>query len=164
MKKNIIFITSIACGIILFIFVYRYVSNSRLQYISKNLLLDITNCTIERDKDTHDGFLGDGDYFAKLTCSEKEEKEIKTKWKILPISSELQKVLDMKKCDNDGCKSVFEKYSIPNITNGYYYFYDRHSESKDNSEKEINKRSSYNFSIGIYDSDNDILYYYELDT
>ena len=48
---------------------------------------------------------------------------------------------------------------------GYYLFIDRHSDSFDKyDETEINNRSSYNFSLAIYNSDLKEMYFYEMDT
>ena len=54
---------------------------------------------------------------------------------------------------------------IPEVENGYYYFLDRHSQStnpKDDSG--VLDRASYNFTIAIFDTDQQTLYYMELDT
>ena len=140
------------------------VFNNEIKYIGKTLQINVDNCKIERQIDTHGGFLGDGDYFAKIVCTE-ETSEIAFRWKKLPLSEDLQKVIDMKQCNNNGCYNVYERYNIPIIQHGYYYFIDRHSESIDkHSDEKINERPSYNFSLGIYDNDNKVLYYYELDT
>ena len=40
-----------------------------------------TTCEIVEGKDTHSGFLGDGDYFAKIKCSKIEDK-LNKKWKV----------------------------------------------------------------------------------
>ena len=54
---------------------------------------------------------------------------------------------------------------IPQIENGYYYFLDRHSRSVDSyDDSDVLDRYSFNFTIAIYDADNDILYYVEFDT
>ena len=163
MKKNKIqLIILVICAIVLNI---GCTLNNKKEYISNVIETNLDNCKILNDNDSHAGFLGDGDYFAKIICSEKEINQIKSKWKKLPLQDEIQGVMNIKQCNNDGCKDVYEKYNIPNIKNGYYYFYDRHKDAMNgrNSE-ELNMRSSYNFSIGIYDNDNKILYYYELDT
>ena len=140
-------------------------SNSEINNISNKLEIDNLNCQIEESIDTHGGFLGDGDYFVKLNCKDYQDTEIKINWKELPLSTELQNVMDMKYCDGKGCLNVYERYQIPNITKGYYYFLDRHSESTNKKSAEnINNRASYNFTLGIYDSVNKILYFYELDT
>lgn len=163
-KKNK-FMFLILCGLFLIFLVVGCSFNNRLKYIGESIKINIDNCKIEHEKDTHGGFLGDGEYFAKIICTDEKDEEIKIRWKIYPLSDELQKAMKIKTCEDNGCKDVYERYSIPNIKNGYYYFFDRHSDSVDNkSELELNKRSSYNFSVGIYDIDNNILYYYELDT
>ena len=140
-------------------------TNKNLNKISNRLNTNLDNCKIESEKDTHGGFLGDGDYFAKLDCSSIDENEIKSNWKELPLSEELKEVMELIQCNNNECKNTYERYNIPNIESGYYYFYDRHTDSKDRkNDEELNSRSSYNFSIGIYDVDNKIIYYYDLDT
>ena len=133
--------------------------------ISKNIELDLDECKIEKEKDTHGGFLGDGDYFAKLKCSSINYNELSNNWKTLPLSEQINKAIEIKQCDDNGCKNLYEKFSIPNIKNGYYYFLDRHSESKDKfDDSELNNRSSWNFTLAIIDKDTNIIYYYVLDT
>ena len=54
---------------------------------------------------------------------------------------------------------------IPDIQNGYYYFYDRHSESTEPyNDEDVLSRASFNFTLALYDSDNNVLYYVEFDT
>ena len=134
--------------------------NDRKELISSRLEMDLSNCTIASEKDTHGGFLGDGDYFAKIICTDKEDSEIKSEWNELPLTDELRDVMNLVQCDGKGCKDAYEKYNIPDIENGYYLFVDRHEEK----DKKFDERASYNFSLGIYDGDNKIIYYYELDT
>ena len=139
--------------------------NNKVEHIGKNMELNLKNCKIEKDKDTHGGFLGDGDYFAKIICTDEVDSEITSNWKELPLSEELQKVMNMIRYDNDDSYNVYGNYNIPKIENGYYNFFDRHTDSTDNkNDKELNTRSSYNFSLGIYDSGTKTLYYYALDT
>lgn len=53
---------------------------------------------------------------------------------------------------------------IPEIENGYYLLIDRQAEEGKATGADILYRASLNFTLGIYDSDADILYYFELDT
>ena len=123
-----------------------------------------TTCEIVEEKDTHSGFLGDGEYFAKIKCSNIEDK-LNKKWRELPISEELKEATEIKQCNSKDCKDIYERYNIPNIENGYYYFKDRHSESIDEDDyTDINNRPSYNFTFAILDKDTNTIYYYELDT
>ena len=58
-----------------------------------------------------------------------------------------------------------EEVNIPEVTNGYYYFCDRHSDSIDSSDDtNLLSRASFNFTLAIYDSDTNRLYYVEFDT
>lgn len=49
---------------------------------------------------------------------------------------------------------------VPEITNGYYILIDRHADQG----KDILSRASFNFTIGLYDTDLNILYCCRLDT
>ena len=130
------------------------------QYISKIMNLNLDNCRVEAYKDNHSGFLGDGQYFAKVKCSSTPEKVLD--WNKMPLSKEIQKATDLAFCTGNGCHTMYELYDIPKIKDGYYYFYDRQNKTEDDSD--LNIRSSYNFSLGIYDINNNTLYIYELDT
>ena len=133
---------------------------------NKSIISDMginnNTCEIVKEKDTHTGFLGDGDYFAKIKCNNLKVSDLTKSWYILPLSEELKEVTEMEHCNSKDCKNIYERYNIPTINNGYYYFLDRHPDAKDN--KNINERSSYNFTLAIADLDNSIIYYYELDT
>ena len=124
--------------------------NNRKTYIANIMNVNLDKCIIINDIDTHGGFLGDGDYFAKLSC---KNFNITSNFKELPIENEIYKVIDIKECFNSGCMNALEKYNIPNTNEGYYYYLDRSPELE----------SSDNFSILIYDN-KESLYYYELDT
>ena len=120
--------------------------------------------TVMEEVNNHGGFHGDGSYYIIMDCSKNKEKalEILSDWKKLPMTENLNRI--MFKYENDGM-NLAEEAKIPMVKNGYYFFYDRHSESADSSDdSEIFGRGSYNFSLAIYDSDTDMMYYYEYDT
>lgn len=134
-------------------------------HILKNIEIDNDSCKIVRESESHGGFLGDGDYFVKIICNDFNYDKLSNHWKELPLSKSLQEVIDMKWCDSRECMNLYEKYNISPITNGYYYFIDRHSESKNKyDDTNLNNRSSWNFTLGIIDKDSNSIYYYELDT
>ncbi len=162
-KDKIVIIIGII--LILLFSISTFLYNRSIKRISKNINVNINSCDIETESNTHGGFLGDGEFFAKLTCDKIDEEVIKKEWKLLPLPTELQQALDIKQCSGDGCYNAFNRYNIPSDIDGYYYFVDRHSLSNDKSDYTLlNERSSYNFSLGIYDTNNKTLYYYELDT
>lgn len=138
-------------------------SNNRLKNISESIELDVSKCRIEKDIDTHGGFLGDGEQFTKVICSNLDE--VSSNWKKLPLTESISKAVELIQCFGDGCKDVYERYDMPHITNGYYFFLDRHSESINKyDDTNINNRSSWNFTLAILDNDTNTIYYYELDT
>lgn len=124
--------------------------------------------TIVEEADTHGGFHGDGSYYFIMDCSENKEKALEnlSGWTELPLSENLH--LIMYGGEKDGMTygyDLAEEAKMPEVENGYYYFYDRHSESTDSSDdSELFDRSSFNFSIAVYDSDTNKMYYFEYDT
>lgn len=120
--------------------------------------------TVVEEKDTHGGFHGDGTYLLVLDCSKNKEtaQELVKDWKELPLSDSLHTIL----YGSDTYGSLLaEETNIPEVTNGYYYFCDRHVESTDSSDDtNLFTRASFNFTLAVYDSDTDRLYYVEFDT
>lgn len=116
--------------------------------------------TVIEEADTHGGFHGDGSYYLILDCSENREKALNNinDWNELPLSENLNSIM------YEG--GLAEEVNIPKkVENGYYRFYDRHSESADSSDdSELFDRASFNFSLAVYDSDTDMMYYFEYDT
>ena len=53
---------------------------------------------------------------------------------------------------------------IPRVENGWYYFADRQSEGNIHDSSQVLERASINCTVAVYDSDNEKLYYLELDT
>ena len=136
--------------------------NSR---INEEIEISNRNCKVIEDVDTHGGFLGDGEYFAKIKCKNLSKKDLSKNWKILPMPRSITDVLSVPFCDERGCKTFYERYNIKTDTKGYYYFYDRYSNYEDRyNDHNLNTRSSYNFDIAIYDIEENIIYYYKLDT
>ena len=62
---------------------------------SAHIDLDLSGCKIERETDTHGGFLGDGEYLLVLDCSGKEEMILAQTngWSAFPLSENLQEAL-----------------------------------------------------------------------
>lgn len=124
--------------------------------------------TVISEADSHGGFHGDGDSCIVLDCSGDRDKalEIVSDWNALPLSENLQ--LIMYGGENGTAYYAFnlaEEAGIPLISNGYYRFCDRHSQSSNSADdSDLLSRASYNFSLAIYDTDTDTLYYYEFDT
>ena len=125
--------------------------------------------TVIEEKDTHGGFLGDGTYYLILDCSERKEQatELIKDWKPLPLTENLQLIMyggEKNGISYDGY-NLSEQAKMPEVENGYYCFYDRHPNAKDpHNDSDLLKRASFNFSLAVYDTDSDIMYYFEYDT
>lgn len=141
--------------------------------ISSEIGVDISSGTISVHTDDHGGFHGDGMLYMEVQFSDDAvctEIQNNTSWQTLPLSENLSiltygrfteglTVISPYISDEDG------NSLIPKITNGYYFFLDRHSESSDpTDDTNVLNRGSYNFTLAIYDSDTKTLYYVEFDT
>lgn len=129
---------------------------------------DKNEFAVVEEANTHGGFHGDGTYYLILDCSGNKEKALENlkSWSELPLPENLQ--LIMHGGEKNGIVygyDLAEEAKIPDVKNGYYCFYDRHSESTDScDDSELFDRGSYNFSTAVYDSNVDIMYYFEFDT
>lgn len=130
--------------------------------ISKAFGIDIPFGAPMKSVDTHGGFHGDGATWVSVgfTSGKNPTEQIKNNpdWKPLPLD-EVAEVLahDLKIQLGDG-----EATLMPEVENGYYIVIDRHSQKNENDD--ILGRASYNFTMAIYDTDANILYYCEFDT
>lgn len=137
-------------------------------YLQKEFGISEKGFVIVAEQDTHGGFHGDGTYSIVLDCSDKKTNIYKKidDWRPLPLSENLQ--LIMYGGVRDGMTygyNLAQDNNIPIITNGYYCFLDRHSRAVDKySDNELFNRHSFNFSLAIYDTDTDTLYYIREDT
>lgn len=150
-------------------------SNSEGNDISNILGINISNGTIITDSDTHGGFHGDGYTFVAVSFDDTAGAAVaddisgNSGWSMLPLTDNLQTAVYGKQ-DGDASYGPYiitddSDTVIPAIEHGYYYFYDRHSESKNpKDDTDLLSRHSFNFTIALYDMDNNNLYYYEMDT
>lgn len=141
-------------------------------YIEKQINIEIPDVLNIEYMDDHGGFHGDGEKFAKIVFDNKNGLDIlsqiekSNRWNKLPLTENLNLIMYGGVKDNiEYSYNLAEKSEIPEIKNGYWYFIDRHSESlhpeKDN---ELFDRHSFNFTIAMYDTNNNTLYYFEFDT
>ena len=133
-------------------------ANGQNNYIN-GLGVDLSGGTVISDSDTHGGFHGDGYRLQTIQYSDDSlEHAIVAdgNWHKLPCTANLNTF-------------IYQPYDvnlkIPKVEKGYYFLYDRHSESKDPySDEDLLSRSSFNFTFAIYDSESKILYVCEYDT
>lgn len=151
------FIAGLACVIILFS-LCACGKESAVNELSKQCGINLNWGDLVSSEDTH-GFHGDGYSAIKIhytdgsVSGELAENE---QWSELPLSDDLISFIYQ---PSDWMPSV------PEIENGYYWFYDRQSEATDPyDDSAFLGRASFNFTLAIYDTDNNDLYIYEYDT
>ncbi len=120
---------------------------------------DLAHGEVISSVNTHDGFHGDG---YSITVIKYEDSSFgdtlaeSENWHRLPLSENL-KTFVYQPYDAD--------FTLPKIENGYYYFYDRHSEAKDpKNDADLLNRASFNFDLSLYDADTDTMFVCEYDT
>lgn len=165
---------SLAFIISIMIFATACNSKDSTRKISNTLDIDLSSGTILQSEDSH-GWFGDGITYLEMTFSDAEAEfiietiKLNEGWNTLPLTdtlniavygSEAPKLSKGPYLTFDDGKPIF-----PIIENGYYFFKDRHSNSLDiKDETNLLNRGSHNFTIAIYDVDNNRLHYCESDT
>ena len=138
------------------------------KYINKKINLDINGCDININKDERMGFNGDGIRYIKASCTKNSKNMTKqvNNWNKLPLSQNLELIMYGGEKDNvEYDYDLAKNQNIPKIENGYYLFIDRHKGSTNtSSDKNLFDRTSFNFTLAMYDIDSNTLYFYEFDT
>lgn len=140
------------------------------EQIAEELELDATDGTELLHYDTHGGN-GDGTSCFALTFSDNAlEQEIQTRsdWTPLPLDNTAE-ILVYGQSDAAHSMGPYLTDSdgnalLPQIENGYYCFIDRQTHYETIAAQPILERSSFNFTLAVYDTDQDILYFCQLDT
>ena len=137
--------------------------------------LALEDAEITFNEDSHGGFHGDGTRLtvAVFPQAPKAETMKNAGWSPLPMDETAETVVYGDASGTEGEDSPGETRwgsffpaedgetpAIPEIARGYWYFRDRHSDT----ETDFFDRSSFNFTVALYDSDTNTLYYGEADT
>lgn len=140
--------------------------------ISDNIGIDVSKGNVLTDSDSYGGFHGDGMMFLQISFEDNElSDEIKDNgsWHPMPLSENIEALVYgiEEEASSIGPYLTDENGDtiISDIQNGYYYFYDRHSESENPySDEDVLSRASFNFTLALYDCDHHVLDYVEFDT
>ena len=129
--------------------------------------LDISNGEEISNYNTHGGFHGDGTTCIAYRFDDDtilEEIRISSEWSEFPLDDTVQALVYGL---SDGTTQIGPFLNdnkghpiVPEIQNGYYLLIDRQNEAG----TDILDRFSFNFTLGLYDTDTNILYFCELDT
>lgn len=139
--------------------------------VAKELGLDVSGVNEISSFDSHGGFHGDGATCIALGFSDRkvlEQIESSAKWKKFPLD-ETVRALVYGISDDTGSVGPFltdsdGKALVPDIRDGYYLLIDRMADPELATGADILHRGSFNFTLGIYDTDTDTLYFCKLDT
>ena len=158
MKKGILIMLAIAA-----VLGSMFVSGCSTDQVTSILNIDVSHGKELVSYDSHGGFHGDGLTFRSLSFTDDQvinEIVRSKKWKPLPLTDPIKRLTSEDYIYDESGNRFF-----PEIQHGYYMFIDRHRESSDPSDdSKVLNRSSFNFTIAVYDTDQDILYYAEFDT
>lgn len=167
MKRNLIILISALLIISSCLSSCSYEFNAK-EYIETNLHINTESAQIDTVIAPTPSFNGDGDTYVVLNFSGNpilEEIKEKDNWKQLPLTDNLTSLVYGKENIYNGITNDDDELLIPQIENGYYYFENRHSDAKNRyGDSDVFDLVSYNYTIAIYDEDENILYFYSLDT
>lgn len=134
---------------------YYYINrvfNNHTDY-HKDLNLDTRNYISREIYDVRGGPQGDGTDYYVYKFSEEKGKEI---IEILERSSEWSK----DRLDDDKLADFEYNEEVFSIENGYYHYKLVCRSSDENKKRNITKENATGYEIDVYDTDNNILYYY----
>lgn len=146
-----------------------------LEEISDAIGVDVTGGRLTDLSDSHGGFHGDGETVAQVILNDAQWDALlcgiqgSEYWHPLPLSDDLTAAVYGYCTKFSTFGPLFSDENgdpiLPPIESGCYFFRDRHSQSTDPaSDAGIHDRGSWNFTAAIFDADQNILYYLELDT
>lgn len=140
------------------------------KYLNNKIGIDIKDCKAKENIEKY--YFQDSNVYITLDCSNNSNYIVKqmSNWNRLPLSNILTTALyggyEDENTYRAGILEDNEDYSIPVISNGYYYFVDKQNkESEKHSDKYLlnDERYSFNYYIAIYDIDTNKLYYIEME-
>ena len=134
--------------------------------------IDVSGKATVTYTNNHGGFLGDGATVITMTFLETsltDQIQKSEHWHALPMSTNVSVVLYGGTAENGAEWSSVVKdlseFEMPEITNGYWFFKDRHPDKTDEyDDSNIFSRSSFNFVIAVYSVETNTLYYFKIDT
>lgn len=142
-----------------------------LKRAEKELRVDLSSGTAVTVNDGHGGFHGDGVSSVVIQFGDEafaRSIEGGEGWLPLPFGETVQALAYGYEFE-DGKYGPFltdeeGRALLPEIENGCYWLRDRQAEDDRAPDVDMIQRASLNFTLAVYDTDNRMLYYYEMDT
>ncbi len=123
--------------------------------------LTLSNGVLIEYTESHRGFFGEGvTYICVDVSTSNLSVEGTHGWNELPMTENIHTVLYGSET-HGALKESFE-FALPDSENGYYYFYNKQSDSY--TDDGLLGQASYNFKFALYDTDEMKLYFIEFDT
>ena len=144
--------------------------------VGEELRVTLPQGNILEHQETHGGFHGDGATYLFIQFQEDISEKLEGQyWHALPMTENVSTVFYGREAEHTTYgallqEGLFENGSygehvLPEIANGCWYFYDRHSEATDPANDAwLYNRHSWNFTAAVYDADTKTLYYFAFDT
>lgn len=132
--------------------------------IEESLGVDISEAVIVTSYDDHSGFHGDGTMYAVLEFQDDTTEQLISNpggWQSLPLTENLQTLIYGTRSETASV-GPYIGVTVPRVEQGYWYFYDRYGDTWEDAD--VLDWGSFNYTIAIYDSEEDRLYYCEYDT
>ena len=173
MKKQTVICAAAALSLLL----AACASQTPQEEVSQALELDVSGGRVVSASDDHGGFHGDGTTFVALQFSDDEvlaQLEESGSWEAFPLDRTARALVYGVTEETGTEETGITRFQtgpyledsggnplVPEIREGYYRLIDRHAEA---GETDILDRSSFNFTLALYDTGTDTLYFFELDT
>ena len=167
MMKKFFYVLSVIVSLIL----YACGTESGQAVVSGELGIDVSACEVISASDTHGGFHGDGTTFIVLDCADGDvlnQIREKSGWRTFPPDDSVKALVYGIENETEHIGPYLTDQEgnplVPEIENGYYMLIDRQITEGWATGADILHRDSFNFALGLYDADTELLYYCELDT
>lgn len=167
MKKSIAFLLTV---LLLLIPLAACSASGTQAVVSKALGIDAESGSLASCYDTHSGN-GDGTTCAVLRFHGNgvlREIQASPEWKAFPLDPTVRTLVygveDASSKTGPFLTDENGEPCVPEIRNGYYRLIDRQAAAGKATGPDILNRGSFNFTLGLYDTDTDTLYFCELDT
>lgn len=131
--------------------------------VSESLSIDVSGAEEITDADSHEGVHSDGTTYIILKFQDDkllEQIKDNSQWHPLPMDEKSETLAYGVSDSEKSIGPYLGDIELPEIQNGYYRLIDRHEEK----DTDILERASFNFTLGIYDTDTKTLYFCEIDT
>ena len=147
-----------------------------VEQLSDALGADVSRGTVLSSRDDHGGFHGDGLLAVTISFTQEEADALvaqfqdRPAWHPFPLTENLTTAFYGKTTGTYTRSALIRDYDtdtllVPEISSGWYYFCDRHSEASDPlDDSDLFSRASYNCTVAVYDADTRMLYFFAIDT